>query len=75
MTDHLRTELCLDALRPRSAPAAAGHIDGVIFHSDHGMPVHRRTTSATRAELGITQSMGTVGDTYDNAMAESFFAS
>jgi transposase InsO family protein len=74
MTDHLRTELCLDALE-----AAAGTrgrlIDGVIFHSDHGCQYSADAFHDACAELGITQSMGTVGDSYDNAMAESFFAS
>ena len=74
MTDHLRTELCLDALE-----AAVGTrrrlIDGVIFHSDHGCQYSADAFRVACAELGITQSMGTVGDSYDNAMAESFFAS
>jgi len=76
MTDHLRTELCLDALE-----AAAGtrggraNIDGVIFHSDHGCQYSADAYHDACAALGVTQSMGTVGDSYDNAMAESFFAS
>jgi transposase InsO family protein len=74
MTDHLRTELCLDALE-----AAVGTrrrlIDGVIFHSDHGCQYSADAFRDACRELGITQSMGTVGDSYDNAMAESFFAS
>ncbi len=76
MTDHLRTELCLDALvaavgtRGGKAPA-----DGVIFHSDHGCQYTADAFRDACAEFGVTQSMGTVGDSFDNAMAESFFAS
>ena len=76
MTDHLRTELCLDALH--AAVGTRGHkatIDGVIFHSDHGCQYTADSFRDACAELGVTQSMGTVGDSYDNAMAESFFAS
>jgi len=76
LTDHLRTELCLDALHAavgtRGGPA---HIGGVIFHSDHGCQYSADAYRDACTELGVTQSMGTVGDSYDNAMAESFFAS
>jgi transposase InsO family protein len=76
MTDHLRTELCLDAL-----VAAVGTrggkacVDGVIFHSDHGCQYTADAFRDACTMLGVVQSMGTVGDSYDNAMAESFFAS
>jgi transposase InsO family protein len=70
ITDHLRTELCLDALE--AAVATRGgrrHLPrGVIFHTADAF---RKACSS----LHITQSMGTVGDSYDNAMAESFFSS
>ena len=38
------------------------------------MMVRGSAWEAACRSLGITQSMGTVGDSYDNAMAESFFA-
>jgi transposase InsO family protein len=78
VTDHLRTELCLDALQAAVA-TRGGRCNlaaGVVFHSDHG--TQQYTADAFRRAcwtLGITQSMGTVGDSYDNAMAESFFSS
>ncbi|MDP9332073.1 MAG: IS3 family transposase [Actinomycetota bacterium] len=76
MTDHLRTELCLDALEAAVDTRGGKHyIDGVIFHSDHGCQYTADSFRDTCVELGITQSMGIVGDSYDNAMAESFFAS
>jgi transposase InsO family protein len=76
MTDHLRTELCLDALTDAvGTRGGRANIDGVIFHSDHGCQYTADAFHDTCAALGVTQSMGTVGDSYDNAMAESFFAS
>jgi putative transposase len=75
MTDHLRTELCLDALEAAVGTRGGKHyIDGVIFHSDHGCQYTADSFRDTCVELGVTQSMGTAGDSYD-AMAESFFAS
>lgn len=76
MTDHLRTELCLDALNAAVAIRGGKHqIVGVKFHSDHGCQYTSDAYHDACAAFGITQSMGTVGDSYDNAMAESFFAS
>lgn len=76
ITDHLRTELCLDALQ--AAVATRGgrpHLAaGIVFHTDHGTQYTAGAFRAACRSLGITQSMGTVGDSYDNAMAESFFA-
>lgn len=75
MADHLRTELCTDALVAAIRTRTRTRFDGLVFHSDHGC----QYTSGDYKDLcrltGITQSMGTVGDSYDNAMAESFFAS
>jgi putative transposase len=72
MADHLRAELVLAALGMavwNRRPAA-----GLIHHSDHGC----QYTSAAFADrcrtLSIQCSMGTTGDCYDNALAESFFA-
>jgi transposase InsO family protein len=76
MTDHLRTELCLDALHAAvGARGGKANIGGVIFHSDHGCQYTADAYRDACTQLGVTQSMGTVGDSYDNAMAESFFAS
>jgi transposase InsO family protein len=76
MTDHLRTELCLDALHAAvGTRGGPGRVGGVIFHSDHGCQYTADAFRDACSELGVTQSMGTVGDSYDNAMAESFFAS
>lgn len=75
IADHLRTQLCLDALAAAALTRGKSALAGVIFHSDHGCQYTSGTYNTTCTDLGITQSMGSVGDSYDNAMAESFFAS
>jgi transposase InsO family protein len=71
METHLRTELVLAALnmalgqrRPR----------GVIHHSDHGSQYTALAFGKRCDEAGVRPSMGSVGDCFDNAMCESFFA-
>jgi putative transposase len=49
--------------------------DGVIHHSDQGSQYTSIAFGERCAKLGVRPSMGSVGDAYDNAMAESFFAS
>ena len=48
---------------------------GVIHHSDHGSQYTSTAFQAVCQAANITQSMGAVGNCYDNAMVESFFAS
>jgi putative transposase len=72
MADHLRTELVLDALEMaiwnrRPAP-------GLVHHSDHGCQYTSLAFGRRCRQTGIAVSMGSVGDCYDNALAESFFA-
>jgi putative transposase len=71
MATHLRTELVLDALEmalEQRRPAA------VIHHSDQGCQYTSLAFGARCTEAGVRPSMGSVGDAYDNAMCESFFA-
>lgn len=77
LDDHMRAELCVDAL-----DAAVGTrgglrrlVTGVIFHSDHGTQYTSREYRRRCRRFRILQSMGTIGDSYDNAKAEAFFAS
>lgn len=51
-----------------------GPVPGVIHHSDHGCQYTSIAFGTRCAEAGILPSMGTVGDAYDNAITESFFA-
>ena len=48
---------------------------GLVHHSDHGTQYTSIAFGARIRAAGIAASMGRVGDSYDNAMAESFFAS
>jgi putative transposase len=73
MATHLRTELILEALQ--MAVTQRQPDQGVIFHSDRGCQYTSYAFGKRCREAGIMPSMGSVGDAYDNAMAESFFAS
>ena len=71
MANHLRTELVLDALNMALGQRRA---TGVIHHSDQGCPYTSIAFGLRCREAGVQPSMGSVGDCYDNAMCESFFA-
>ncbi len=71
MATHLRTELVLEALN--MALYQRGPVD-VIHHSDHGCQYTSYAFGKRCQNMGVMPSMGSVGDCYDNAMAESFFA-
>jgi putative transposase len=47
---------------------------GVIHHSDHGCQYTSVAFGERCQQVGIDRSMGSVGDCYDNAITESFFA-
>jgi transposase InsO family protein len=72
IADHMRTNLVTDALH--AAAATRGSLAGAIFHSDHGSVYTSRAYAHLCHQLGVTQSMGTVGSSADNALAESFNA-
>ena len=71
MATHLRTELVLEALnlalwqrRPKD----------LIHHSDQGSQYTSIAFGKRCRQVGVRPSMGSVGDCFDNAMCESFFA-
>jgi transposase InsO family protein len=71
--DHLRTELALDALAMalgRRQPTGRA----LVHHTDRGCQYTAARYRAALAAHGISCSMSRSGDCYDNAMAESFFA-
>ncbi|KWW98569.1 putative integrase domain-containing protein [Carbonactinospora thermoautotrophica] len=68
----MRADLVIDAIRMAAARTALQ--PGCIFHSDAGAQYTSAAFRATLAELGIRQSMGSVADAFDNAAAESWFA-
>jgi putative transposase len=72
MAEHLRAELVIRALEMAVWNRRPGA--GVIHHSDHGCQYASLRFGERCQAVGIRCSMGSVGDCYDNAMAESFFA-
>jgi putative transposase len=73
IADHLRAELVVDALqmaiwRRRPEPGR------VVHHSDHGTQYTSWAFGHRLRTAGLLGSMGSIGDCFDNAMAESFFA-
>jgi transposase InsO family protein len=73
MADHMRADLVCDAVE---LAHRRGLVDpGAIFHSDRGSQYTSAEFRATLKRLRIRASMGRVGSCYDNAVAESFFAS
>ena len=72
MAEHLRAELVVSALEMAVWNRQPG--EGVIHHSDHGCQYTSLLFGKRCQAVGIRCSMGSVGDCYDNAMAESFFA-
>ena len=71
METHLRTELVLAAL---DMAIAQRQPTDVIHHSDQGCQYTSVAFGKRCAEAGVRPSMGSVGDAYDNALCESFFA-
>ncbi len=51
-----------------------GSLTGSVFHSDHGAVYTSKSYTALCEQLGMTQSMGAIGSSADNALAESFNA-
>jgi putative transposase len=72
MQNHLGTELVVDALE--MAIARRQPRKEVVHHSDQGCQYTSLAFGARCAEMNVALSMGSVGDAYDNAMCESFFA-
>lgn len=73
MADHLRAELCTDALSMALARRDPGPGAGLVHHSDRGVQYACGAYRDLLAARGITCSMSRAGDCYDNAVAESFW--
>ena len=71
MAAHLQTSLVLDAL---DMAIEQRRPEGVIHHSDQGCQYTSIEFGKRCREAGVRPSMGSVGDCFDNAMCESFFA-
>jgi len=71
MANHLRTELVLEALNMALSQRRPGE---VIHHSDQGCQYTSFAFGRRCREMSVRPSTGSVGDCYDNALCESFFA-
>lgn len=72
IADHMRTSLVTDAIEMAVA-ARGGRVHGVVFHTDRGAQYSAASFADVCRRHGIRRSMGRVGSSYDNALAESFF--
>lgn len=72
MAEHMRAEFVVDALQ--MALAHRRPEPGLTFHTDQGSQFVSLAFGQQARAAGIAQSMGSKGDCYDNAVAESFFA-
>jgi len=69
---HMRTELVLDALRMAICQRGPGAEVELVAHTDRGSQYTSQAYTDALADAGILASVGSVGDAYDNSMAESF---
>ena len=72
MATHMRSTLVVDALKMALARRRPG--PGLIHHSDQGSQYVSLAFGRAARQAGIAVSMGSRGDAYDNAVAETFFA-
>jgi putative transposase len=70
--EHMRTDLVLDALRMALAQRGPGANVELVHHSDAGGQYVSNDYTQTLDEHGVLASIGTIGDAFDNALAESF---
>jgi putative transposase len=68
---HMRSSLVLDALRMALLQRRHGADVELVHHSDRGTQYLSYEYTQTLADHGVLASVGTVGDAYDNALAES----
>ena len=68
----LRTDLALDALEMALWVRRTASLAGLLHHSDRGVQYLAIRYTERLAEAGVVPSVGSRGDSYDNALAESF---
>jgi len=69
---HMHTDLVLDALRMALAQRAPGADVALVAHSDRGSQYTSYDYTQTLDDAGVLASVGSTGDAFDNAVAESF---
>ena len=67
----LRTDFVLDALEQAVCERGADRVSGLVHHSDRGTQYLSMRYTDRLADAGIAPSVGSRGDSYDNALAES----
>jgi putative transposase len=72
LAPHMRTTLVLDALRMALGTRRPGADVALVHHSDRGSQYTSIDYTQTLADHGVMASVGSLGDAYDNALAESF---
>jgi putative transposase len=72
LASHMHTMLDLDALRVALGQRRPGAGVALVHHSDRGSQYTSIDYTQTLADHGVLASVGSVGDAYDNALAESF---
>jgi putative transposase len=68
----LHTDLALDALEMAIWVRRGEQLGGLVHHSDRGVQYLAIRYTERLAEAGVVASVGSRGDSYDNALAESF---
>jgi putative transposase len=68
----LRSDLAIDALEMAIYARGDKGLDGLVHHSDRGVQYLSIRYTERLSEAGVVNSVGSRGDSYDNAMAESF---
>lgn len=72
LASHMRTDLVLDALRMALGQREPGADFELVAHTDRGSQYTSADYTQELDDAGVLASVGSVGDAYDNAMAESF---
>ena len=72
LATHMRTDLVLDALRMALATRSPGADFTLVAHTDQGSQYVSEDYTQQLDDARVLASVGSVGDAYDNAMAESF---
>jgi putative transposase len=72
LAGHMRGDLVLDALKMALGQRGAGADVELVHHSDRGSQYTSIDYTQTLADHRVLASVGSVGDAYDNALAESF---
>jgi putative transposase len=71
VSSSLRSDLALDALEQAIYERSRGNTEGLVHHSDRGVQYLSIRYTERLEEAGIERSVGSKGDSYDNAMAET----